>query len=201
MPKSLWFLIIGMLVNVTGASFLWPLNTIYINEHLGKSLSVAGVVLMLNSAASVVGNLLGGTLFDKIGGYKSILSGIIITLIALVGLVFFHGWPTYVVLLVVVGFGSGIVFPSMYAMAGSVWPQGGRKAFNAMYVAQNAGVAIGAAVGGIVASYSFTYIFLANTILYVIFLLIAIFSYRHISVTVGQTNVLNEAGALGIKRS
>ena len=73
MPKSLWFLIIGMLVNVTGASFLWPLNTIYINEHLGKSLSVAGVVLMLNSAASVVGNLLGGTLFDKIGGYKSIL--------------------------------------------------------------------------------------------------------------------------------
>lgn len=58
MPKSLWFLIIGMLVNVTGASFLWPLNTIYINEHLGKSLSVAGVVLMLNSAASVVGNLL-----------------------------------------------------------------------------------------------------------------------------------------------
>src|SRR6478752_4855310 len=90
MPKSLWFLIIGMLVNVTGASFLWPLNTIYINEHLGKSLSVAGVVLMLNSAASVVGNLLGGTLFDKIGGYKSILSGIIITLIALVGLLCFH---------------------------------------------------------------------------------------------------------------
>jgi len=65
MPKSLWFLIIGMLVNVTGASFLWPLNTIYINEHLGKSLSVAGVVLMLNSAASVVGNLLGGTLEER----------------------------------------------------------------------------------------------------------------------------------------
>lgn len=89
MPKSLWFLIIGMLVNVTGASFLWPLNTIYIHDHLGKSLSVAGFVLMLNAGASVIGNLIGGTLFDKIGGYKSILSGIVITLIALVGLVFF----------------------------------------------------------------------------------------------------------------
>lgn len=66
MPKSLWFLIIGMLVNVTGASFLWPLNTIYINEHLGKSLSVAGVVLMLNSAASVVGNLLGERFLTKL---------------------------------------------------------------------------------------------------------------------------------------
>jgi hypothetical protein len=40
-----------MIVNVTGSSFLWPLNTIYIHDHLGKSLSVAGVVLMLNAAA------------------------------------------------------------------------------------------------------------------------------------------------------
>ncbi len=194
MPKSLWFLIIGMLVNVTGASFLWPLNTIYIHDHLGKSLSVAGFVLMLNAGASVIGNLIGGTLFDKIGGYKSILSGIVITLIALVGLVFFHDWPTYVVLLVIVGFGSGIVFPSMYAMAGTVWPEGGRKSFNAIYVAQNAGVAIGAALGGIVASYSFTYIFLANTLLYVVFLLIAFFTYKNISVTgLAQTSVLQEA--------
>jgi MFS family permease len=80
MPRALWLLIIGMAVNVTGSSFLWPLNTIYIHDHLGKSLSIAGVVLMLNSAASVIGNLFGGSLFDKIGGYKSILLGICISL-------------------------------------------------------------------------------------------------------------------------
>ena len=38
---------------------------------------------MLNSAASVIGNLIGGSLFDKIGGYKSILLGIGITLLPL----------------------------------------------------------------------------------------------------------------------
>ena len=43
MPRALWLLIIGMAVNVTGSSFLWPLNTIYIHDHLGKSLSVAGL--------------------------------------------------------------------------------------------------------------------------------------------------------------
>ncbi len=63
MPKNVWLLIIGMLVNVTGNSFLWPLNTIYIHDYLGKSLSVAGLVLMANAAAGVVGNLLGGVLF------------------------------------------------------------------------------------------------------------------------------------------
>ncbi|WP_456273668.1 MDR family MFS transporter [Bacillus sp. AK031] len=193
MPKSLWLLIAGMMVNVTAASFLWPLNTIYISSHLGKSLSVAGLVLMLNAGASVIGNLFGGSLFDKIGGYRSILTGIIITLLALTGMNFYHGWPHYVIFLAIVGFGSGIVFPSVYAMAGSVWPEGGRKAFNAIYVAQNVGVAVGAALGGLVASYSFQYIFLANLIMYVIFFLIAFFGYKNISVNTGkQTSLLNE---------
>jgi MFS family permease len=181
MPRSLWLLIIGMAVNVTGSSFLWPLNTIYIHDYLGRSLSVAGVVLMLNSGASVIGNLYGGNLFDKIGGYKSILLGIWITLLALIGLSIWHNWPEYIIFQIIIGFGSGIIFPSMYAMAGTVWKEGGRKSFNALYVAQNLGVAIGAALGGIVADYSFQLIFLANTIMYVIFLLIAVFGYKGIA--------------------
>src|SRR5690606_6212556 len=67
-PKALGLLIIGMLVNVTGASFLWPLNAIYIQNHLGNVLSVAGIVLLLNSGVSVIGNLCGCFLFDKLGG-------------------------------------------------------------------------------------------------------------------------------------
>lgn len=186
MPRALWLLIIGMIVNVTGSSFLWPLNTIYIHEHLGKSLSVAGIVLMLNAAASVIGNLYGGSLFDKIGGYKSIILGISITLTALVGLTFWHGWPAYIIFQIIIGFGTGIIFPSMYAMAGSVWKEGGRKAFNAIYVAQNLGVAVGAALGGIVAAYSFQLIFLANTIMYILFILIAVFGYKGILVESGK---------------
>src|SRR6478752_3792604 len=127
MPRALWLLIIGMAVNVTGSSFLWPLNTIYIHDHLGKSLAVAGIVLMLNSGASVIGNLFGGSLFDKIGGYKSIILGISITLLALIGLSIWHSWPQYVIFLIIIGFGSGIIFPSMYAMGGTVWKEGGRK--------------------------------------------------------------------------
>lgn len=197
MPRALWLLIIGMTVNVTGSSFLWPLNTIYIHEHLGKSLSVAGIVLMLNAAASVIGNLFGGSLFDKIGGYKSIILGISITIIALLGLTFWPGWPQYIFFMTLVGFGSGIVFPAMYAMAGSVWKEGGRRAFNAIYVAQNLGVAIGAALGGVVASYSFQLIFIANGAMYLLFMMIALFGYRSIdSKAAKQTNVLQENGAV-----
>lgn len=192
MPRALWLLVIGMAVNVTGSSFLWPLNSIYIHDHLGKTMSVAGLVLMLSSFASVVGNLVGGHLFDRIGGYRAILIGILISLLALIGLTFWHGWPEYVIFLTIIGFGSGIVFPSMYAMAGFVWKEGGRKAFNAIYVASNLGVAIGAAMGGLVASISFQWIFLANTLMYVLFLLIAFFGYRDINPeTATETNDYN----------
>lgn len=181
MPRTVWLLVIGMMVNVTGSSFLWPLNTIYIHEHLGKSLSVAGIVLMLNSAASVVGSLLGGSLYDKWGGYRSVISGIVITTLAIAGLTLWHSWPAYIVFLTFIGLGAGIVVPPMFAMAGSAWKEGGRKAFNAMYIAQNVGVAVGSALGGFVASYSFNYIFVANLIMYILFFFIAFLGYKHIT--------------------
>jgi MFS family permease len=201
MPRSLWLLVIGMMVNTTGSSFLWPLNTIYIHDHLGKSLSVAGIVLMLNSAASVVGNLLGGTLFDKFGGYRTILLGIGFTIMALIGLTIWHDWSNYVIFLTITGFGSGIIFPCVFAMAGSVWKEGGRRAFNAIYVAQNVGVAVGSALGGFVASFSFDYIFLANLLMFVVFLFLALFGYKNISGQKGkQTLVIQPQGAIKNKQ-
>ena len=180
MPRALWILVIGMAINVTGAALLWPLNTIYVHEHLGKSLSVAGFVLMLNSAVSIIGNLVGGILFDKIGGFKSVMLGITTSMFALVGLVFFHGWPHYAIFLALIGFGVGIIFPVCYAYAGAIWPEGGRRAFNALYVAQNVGVAVGAALGGLIASFSFEYIFIGNTLMYVLFFLIMFFGLKNV---------------------
>ena len=162
MPKKMWFLIIGMLVNNTGGSFLWPLNAIYIHDHLGKSLVIAGLALTLNSAAGVIGNLVGGFLFDRLGGYRAIMIGISCTIVSIGCLTLWHGWPQYVWFLTLLGFSNGIVFPSMFAMAGAAWPEGGRRAFNAVFLAQNVGVAVGPALAGIVASYSFEYLFIIN---------------------------------------
>ncbi len=193
MPKKVWLLVIGMFINVMGNSFLWPLNTIYMHDYLGKSLSVAGLVLMANAGAGVVGNLLGGYLFDRIGGFKSIMAGITISIIGLVGLVFWHDWQPYVWFLTLLGFSGGLIFPSMYAMVATLWPEGGRKAFNSIYLAQNVGVAIGPALAGLVASVSIDYIFPANLVFYVVFFLLALFSYRKLEIAPDRhTNVIKE---------
>ncbi|WP_398574347.1 MDR family MFS transporter [Staphylococcus equorum] len=178
MPKSVWWLVIGMALNITGSSFLWPLNTIYMNEQLDKSLTMAGFVLMINSFGMVIGNLLGGNLFDKLGGYPTIMISTVICLISTTLLNFFHGWPWYAVWLVALGFGGGMIIPAIYALAGAAWPQGGRQTFNAIYLAQNLGVAIGAASGGFVAELSFNYIFIANLLMYVAFAVVAITQFN-----------------------
>ncbi|MDX8367459.1 MFS transporter [Cytobacillus sp. IB215665] len=182
MPRSLYFVVVGMAILVTGSSFLWPLSTIYVHDYLGKSLTTAGVVIMFNSAAGVVGNLLGGVIYDKFGSFKTIILGVSVTLCASIMLIFFHDWPHFVLLLIIIGFGSGIIFPAMYALAGAVWPEGERKAFNAIYVAQNIGVALGTALCGFIASYSFTYTFMSSGLLYLIFSVIGVIWYRRLDV-------------------
>lgn len=200
MPKKVWLLVIGMFVNVIGNSFLWPLNTIYMHDYLGKSLAVAGLVLMANSAAGVVGNLLGGYLFDRIGGFRSIISGIVISILALAYLVYDHNWYPYIIFLTVLGFSGGIIFPSMYAMVGTVWPEGGRKAFNSIYLAQNVGVAIGPAMAGFIASVHIDYIFSANLAFYILFLMIAYFGYKKLEIAPERhTDIIRETTPIKYK--
>ena len=194
MPKAVWLLIIGMFINTVGNSFLWPLHTIYMHDHLGQTLTVAGFVLMINAGTGVIGNLLGGYLFDRIGGYKSIMLGIILSMVSLLLLTFWHGWPEYIWFVAILGFSGGIIFPSMYALVGSVWPEGGRKAFNAIYLSQNLGVAIGPAVAGLVADHNINNIFLANLLTYVLFLLVASVYYRKMALAPNiNASVLNSS--------
>ncbi|WP_026690742.1 MDR family MFS transporter [Alteribacter aurantiacus] len=196
MPKAVWLLVIGMAINVTGASFLWPLNTIYIHMELGKSLSVAGIVIMGNAVMGIIGNLIGGKLFDRIGGYKTIMLGVLITMASAFTLALFNDFYQYVVLMLGLGFGAGVIIPAMYAMAGAVWPEGGRRPFNAMYVAQNVGVSVGAASGGLLASYRFDLVFLGNGLMYLGFFILALLFFRHLQADNGQgqtTNVFEQS--------
>ncbi|MDF2557479.1 MAG: transporter [Bacillales bacterium] len=181
LPSEIWTLNLGMTINVIAGSFLWPMNALFMKSELGKPSFVIGVVMFIYAGSTALGNWVGGALFDKFGGYRSTITGIVITLTALVGLNINHGWPCYPLFLMFIGLGQGIVFPSINAMVGTTWPEGGRKAYNAGYVLQNLGVAIGAYLGGMTAEYlSFDYSFRGFLGFYIIFLLIAIFKIRKI---------------------
>ncbi|RDW15641.1 MDR family MFS transporter [Oceanobacillus chungangensis] len=199
MPKQIWLLVIATTINVTGGSFLWPLNTIYMHNELGRSLAFAGFILMFNTAANIAGNLLGGALFDRYSAYKTILYGTLLATLATIGISLFHSVVPYTIFLILIGFGNGITWPVIMAMAGSVWPEGGRRAFNAIYVAQNLGVALGATLGGYIASISFDYIFWANALLFIVFFFIVLFKFKEMDQLQNpqmHTSVIKQSGKI-----
>ncbi|MHB9144177.1 MAG: MFS transporter [Symbiobacteriia bacterium] len=164
-PGVLWRLGFVLFINVAGLSFIWPITTIYISRHLGRPVTVAGVVLLIYSGASALGQLTGGYWFDRIGARRVVLTGLVLSAaaIALPGLS--RNWFIYVGAMAGYGFAQSLVFPAVNALAAKSWPAGGRKAFNFIYVMHNAGVAVGTALGGILASRSFVEVFLATAVI------------------------------------
>lgn len=181
MPISVWILVIAMALNTTAASFLWPFNTLYIHEFLGESMTLAGMALLVNSALAIVGNYIGGTLFDRIGGKRTLVFSVGLLLMSSFGFLLFHAtFSGYLIWLGLIGFSSGLVFPTVYAFAGIIWPEGGRRSFNAIYVAQNVGVALGTAMSGQIARFNIEWIFYANFSLSVLFVIVLLFGLRYL---------------------
>lgn len=168
-----------MTIHVISAFILIPLHTIYMHNILEKSLTFAGFILMLNQGLLIVGNLLGGILSDKFNPYKTVLYGVLFTLLPAIALIFLHTnliW--YSILFILMGFGIGFVWPVIFATAGAVWPEGGQHPFNAIFVAKNFGVAIGALIGGYLASISFHYLFIANASMLILSLITILLKFR-----------------------
>jgi MFS family permease len=175
-PPLLRLLAVGSFLNVAGSSFLWPLNQIYIHNVLGKPLTVAGNVLLLHAGGAVLGQFAGGVLYDRIGARPVLLAGVFSSaaLICLPGL--FSNWTLYVAVMLLYGFAVTVPVPALQAMVARAWPEGGRKGYNFLYVANNLGVAVGTAVGGVVAGASFKFAFLAASLLFVVYGIYASFA-------------------------
>jgi len=161
-PPLLRLLGAGMFINSVGLAFIWPLTTVYIHTHLGRSLTVAGLVLLFNQAAAALGSLAGGLLFDKIGPRRVILAGLLGSAVAIAVPGVTEQWPLYVAAMVLFGFAVALVRPAIFSLAARTWPGQGRRPFNFLYVMNNVGVAVGTGLGGLLVSYSFRLAFLAT---------------------------------------
>lgn len=195
-PSIMWLLGLGSFINVGGLSLLWPVNAIYIHGVLGRPMTVAGVVLMIYSGAGFIGSFLGGWLYDRIGATRVLTIGLTLSALAILIPIFDHDWWVYVAVMAVFGMTCAMPFPALNALAGHAWPEGGRAAFNFLYVANNLGVAVGTAVGGVLAGWSFRAVFWGIATAYLIFLLVVLAVFRQRFETPHQRHKLTPANVV-----
>lgn len=177
---KLRWLILGELATWIGASFIWPLTSVYLNKQLHISLSMIGVVLFCNCAGNILGSIISGRLYDKYNPYPLILWGVGIDAAVLFLMAIFHGWPEYWIWLTITGFLGGWNGTLINSIATSLRHYPGRYVFNVLYFSQNLGVVTGTLIVGYLYDYSVTLLFVIAALLFVVAFINALFNYRPI---------------------
>jgi len=161
-PKESFAFIAASLLNAVGSAMLWPLITIYVHNDMHRSYGAAGIVLLLQSGAGILGQFLGGSLYHRIGPKRLIVSSLFLTAVAQLGLILARAWIPYICVMIANGFLVSITMPAVSAFVGFRWPQHRARLYNLIYVSNNMGVAIGTSVAGVLAAISFNLTFLLD---------------------------------------
>lgn len=153
---------------------MWPLNSLFMHTVLGRTLTEAGLLLALQSTASLLGQLMSGFLADRFGPKRVMIIGLVgaISSVGLIGIL--PIWGVYAPAFIMFGLAHAFILVPLNTLIYALWPQGGRRGFNLLYVSNNAGVAVGTAIGGMIAQVSFQLIFALNAVGFLIYLLLVL---------------------------
>ncbi|MDO4912464.1 MAG: MFS transporter [Lactobacillus sp.] len=179
---ALHWILFGQLVVWIGSSFIWPLTSVYLHKELHISLAVIGLILFGNCTAAMIASMISGRLFDKYDPYPLIVAGAVFNFAVMTFMIFEHGWPSYAVLLILLGFGGGWNGSLMNSIATSLKRHPSRYVFNMIYFAQNLGVVLGTFLVGILYDFSLIFLFVVAATLYFLGMLTVIFCYKPIRI-------------------
>lgn len=166
-----------LLLNAAAAC-MWPLTTVYMHDQLHQTLTLAGIALLGMSLCMILGNWLGGWLFDHWSPFYSAIVGTLCSFIPMALLIFFHGWPIFGVMLLLIGLGDGIVMTVVNSFAATVKTVESRRVFNYLYIGMNLGVVVGTLMVGLLMKHGVTLVFSVAALSYLALLLIFIFDFR-----------------------
>ncbi|EFU41053.1 major facilitator superfamily MFS_1 [Paenibacillus vortex V453] len=126
----------------------FPFITVYFGQSLGNH--IAGVLMTVPPIFSIIGNLLGGALADRLGRRPIMLLGASLQtlMFALFALSPSH-WMDYAAF-IAIGFGGAIYRPASTAMVADLVPAQERRQVFAMFTtANNVGAVLGPALGAV----------------------------------------------------
>lgn len=191
-PREVKVFLVASLVNSAGGSLMWPLITMFVFRQLGRSVTDAGLVILVMSLGGIAGQLLGGALYHRVGVKRLIVGGLGMNALSLLALPYVSGhWYIFMFFMGLVGFFNAMSMPAIQAFIGFRFADRRGELFNVIYVANNIGVAIGTALSGFLASISYDMSFIMNGMTSAVF---ALFFWRYLS------KVESDSGGLQVEK-
>ncbi len=200
-PRTFWILFWGSLVNSSGSSMVWPFLTIYLREKLDLPLTTVTLLLTIHSIASLVTTSIAGPIADRFGRKGVMLASMFANSLTYLGMIMATTLGSWVVLMILIG-----AFNPIYRVGGDsmvadlVEPSRRPNAYALLRMIINLGIAVGPAVGGFLASISYTYVFAIASAASMIFALIILFFVRETKPSTGsEPNSASHASRTGYR--
>jgi MFS family permease len=173
-------------ITALGFSVVFPFLSIYLHNVMRVSMTAIGTVFLASSLAGALSALVGGELSDKFGRKRVMVLALIFRAITffLIGLAVLKsaGFLVIAALVVVSSFAGRLFEPAAGAMISDVTaPAKRQEAYALLRIGINLGWAIGPAIGGFLASFSYAFLFFASAIVIsigLVVLLVALKGYR-----------------------
>jgi MFS family permease len=179
-PPQFWLLFWGMLVHTTGMSMVWPFLVIFIGEELGLPLSVVTSLITINAVTRLVSSLIAGSIADRLGRKWSMVISLVVSGGGLALMIPAQTYWQYALIMILRGIFQPLYRVGADAMIADLVPREQRAdAYALVRLSKNLGVAMGPALGGILAaiSYGITFSIAAGAAVF-FGLLIAIYAFE-----------------------
>jgi MFS family permease len=152
-------------IDSLGSALLFPFFALYVTRAFGIGLSQVGLIFAALTFFTIVGSTIGGGLTDRFGRKPMAIFGLVASALSILAMGFVQKLTAFVPLVLLAGLMGNIGGPARSAMVADILPEekraGGyglhRVIFNLSYV-------IGPALGGLLAAYSYLYLFLFDTV-------------------------------------
>ena len=153
LPRQVWLLKLGVLVNFLGNGMVAPFLVIYLHFGRGIPLALAGSAVALGGITAVTSGLLAGSLSDRLGPRNTLVAAMVCNAAAyLLYTQVTAPWQAFGAGLLV-GVGTGAYGPSSQNMIASMVPAENRQAaFAQNRITSVVGLGLGGTIGGLLAA-------------------------------------------------
>lgn len=178
MPRAFWFIVIGTFINRCGMLVL-PFVTLYLTAQ-DYSVADAGWALLWYGVGHLGASLGGGQLADTIGRKNTMMLSFFSTSVVMCAFPQVSSIGAIFLLMFLTGLTGELYRPAVNALIADLIPEEHRlAAYATNRTALNAGFAVGPALGGFMAKYSWAWLFYADGATTFVFGVIAAFTLPH----------------------
>jgi predicted MFS family arabinose efflux permease len=164
LPRDVWVLSAATLINRAGTMVI-PFLVLYLTSELGFSAPKAGLALGAYGVGSIIAAPISGRLTDRIGPLPIMRVSLVMTGVILLLMPLVRGFVAVLAVTVVWSIVSELFRPANLVMIADIVPAEKLKpAYALSRLAINLGMSIGPAAAGIIAAYSFRWIFIVDAV-------------------------------------